>query len=152
MIRVPVLYFRDSLAFWDSPHFVWGVCISLNKSTSYLSLSLSLKSCSEMQRTWASLSLEIRCVKVSIWVSVGLQSYLSCAVFKFALELAARAAFLKRKADYVTPLAWILQSMCLKQSQTPLGLQHLAALAPARISNFFLCPQGWIKTPETLST
>ena len=31
-------------AFWDTPHSVCGMCVSLNKSTSYLSLCLSLNS------------------------------------------------------------------------------------------------------------
>ena len=42
-----------SLTFWDGPHC--GVCFSLKKSTSYLSLCLSLNSfCDETSRTWAS--------------------------------------------------------------------------------------------------
>ena len=61
------------LAFWDGPHSVCGVCFSLNKSTSYLSLCLPLNSfCDETSRTWASLSPETRCV-ISIkrlWVQV----------------------------------------------------------------------------------
>ena len=40
-----------------------GLCFSLNKWTSYLSLCLSLNSfCNEKSRTWASLSPEARCV------------------------------------------------------------------------------------------
>ena len=39
---------RAILAFWDKPQSVYGMCISLNKSTSYLSLCLSLNSfCAE---------------------------------------------------------------------------------------------------------
>ena len=57
---------------------VCGVCFSLNKSTSYLSLCLSRNSfCDETSRTWASLSPETRCVisvkrpwvRVPIWVT-----------------------------------------------------------------------------------
>ena len=77
------------LAFWDGPHSclwsvflprqfssvamdhilsmervsVYWVCISLNKSTSYLSLCLSLNSlCHKTSRTWASWSPETRYV------------------------------------------------------------------------------------------
>ena len=51
------------LTFWDGPHCLCGVCFSLKKLTSYLSLCLSLKSFyNETSRTWASLSHEIRCV------------------------------------------------------------------------------------------
>ena len=54
---------RATLAFWDTPHSVCGMRVSLNKSTSYLSLCLSLNSvCDETYRTWASLSPETRCV------------------------------------------------------------------------------------------
>ena len=54
------------------------MCFSLNKSTSYLSLCLSLNSfCNETSRTWTSLSPETRCVisvkrtwvQVPIWVA-----------------------------------------------------------------------------------
>ena len=46
-------------------HTICGVCFSLNKSTSYLSLCLSLNSfCIETSRTWASLSLETKCETV----------------------------------------------------------------------------------------
>ena len=42
-------------------HTVCGVCFSLNKSTYYLSLCLSLNSfCNETSRTWATLGPEIR--------------------------------------------------------------------------------------------
>ena len=52
----------DFLAFWDGLHCVYGVCLSLNKSTSYLSLCLSLNSfCDETSRTWASWSPETSC-------------------------------------------------------------------------------------------
>ena len=41
-----------TLSFCDGPHFVYGVFFSLNKSTSYLSLCLSLNSfCDEASRT-----------------------------------------------------------------------------------------------------
>ena len=69
-------YFRP-LTFWDGPHSVCGVCVSLNKSTSYLSLCLSLNSfCNKTSRTRASLSPETRCVisikrprvQVPMWV------------------------------------------------------------------------------------
>ena len=51
------------LAFWDGPQSLCGVCFFLNKSTSYLSLCLSLNSFyNETSRTWASLSHETRCV------------------------------------------------------------------------------------------
>ena len=52
-------------------------CFSLSKSTSYLSLCLSLNSfCNETSRTWASLSPETRCV-ISVgrpWVWAGFES------------------------------------------------------------------------------
>ena len=52
---------------WDGPHFVCGMCFSLNKSTSYLSVCLSLNSFyDETSRTWASLSPENKSV-----ISVG---------------------------------------------------------------------------------
>ena len=67
------LHILGPLAFWDGPHSVCGMCIFLNKSTSYLSLCLSLNSfCDKTSRTWASLSPETRCV-ISIkrqWVQV----------------------------------------------------------------------------------
>jgi len=45
------------------PHPVCWVCFSLNKSTSYLSLCLSMDSfCNETSRTWPSLGLETRSV------------------------------------------------------------------------------------------
>ena len=56
---------------------------SLNKSTSYLSLCLSLNSfCDEASRTWASLSPETKCVvsvkrpwvQVPVWVLAGFGS------------------------------------------------------------------------------
>ena len=52
-----------ALALCDGPHSVCGVCFSLNlnKSTSYLSLCLSLNSfCNEASRTRASLGPETR--------------------------------------------------------------------------------------------
>ena len=59
------------LTFWDGPYSVYEVCFSLNKSTSYLSLCLSLNSfCNETSRTWASLSPETRCV-----ISVGRRGF-----------------------------------------------------------------------------
>ena len=58
---------------------LWSVCFSLNKSTSYLSLCLSLNSfCDETSRTWASLSPETRCV-ISVgrlWDFAGFESSL----------------------------------------------------------------------------
>ena len=61
------------LTFWDGSHSVCRVCVSLNKSTSYLSLCLSLNSfCGETSRTWASLNPETRCV-----ISVGRLSVLA---------------------------------------------------------------------------
>ena len=63
----------DFLTFWDGPHSVCGVCTSLNKSTSHLTLCLSLNSfCDDTSRTWASLSPETRCV-----MSVGRLSVLA---------------------------------------------------------------------------
>ena len=60
-------YFKAVLTFWDVPHSVCGVCFSLNKSTSCLSLCLSLDSfCGKTSNIWASLSPETRCV-----ISVG---------------------------------------------------------------------------------
>ena len=54
-------YFQATLTFWDGPHSVCGVCFSLNKSISYLSLCLSLNSFSdETLITLASLSPETR--------------------------------------------------------------------------------------------
>ena len=51
----------------EMAHTVCGMCFSLNKSTYYLSLCLSLNSfCNETSRTWASLSAETRYV-----ISVG---------------------------------------------------------------------------------
>ena len=48
-----------ALALCGSPPSVCGVCFSLNKSTSYLSLFLSLNSfCNEISGTWASLGPE----------------------------------------------------------------------------------------------
>ena len=47
----------------NGPHSVYGMCFSLNlnRSTSYLSLCLSLNSfCDETSRTWASLAPETR--------------------------------------------------------------------------------------------
>ena len=42
---------------------ICGVCFSLNKSTSYLSLCFSMNSfCDEKARSWGSLGSEIRCV------------------------------------------------------------------------------------------
>ena len=55
--------FRAAFALCDGPLSLCGVCFSLylNKSTSYLSLCLSLNSfCNETLRTWASLAPETR--------------------------------------------------------------------------------------------
>ena len=87
---------RVILAFWDWSYSIYGMFISLNKSTSYLSVCLSLNSfCEETSRTWASLSPETRCVilikrqgiQVPIWVLAGFKSWpmgsnlnLSCVV------------------------------------------------------------------------
>ena len=47
---------KATLTFWDSPHSVCRVCFSLNKSTSYLSLCLSLNSFwDKTSRTWGSI-------------------------------------------------------------------------------------------------
>ena len=63
----------------EGPHSVCGVCFSLNlnKSTSYLSLCLSLNSfCDETSKTWASLGPKTRyhgfsCVQVpATWIQV----------------------------------------------------------------------------------
>ena len=52
---------KATLDFWDGPHSVCRVCFSLNKSTSYLSLCLSVNSfCNETSRTWASLGPKTR--------------------------------------------------------------------------------------------
>ena len=70
---------KATLTFWDGLHSVCGVCFSLNKSTSYLSLCLSLNSfCDETSRTWASLNPETRCV-IPI-KRVGSSPNLSCMV------------------------------------------------------------------------
>ena len=53
---------KATLTFWDGPCSVCRMYFSLNKSTSYLSLWLSLNSfCNETLRTWASLGPEARC-------------------------------------------------------------------------------------------
>ena len=47
---------KATLTFRDGPHSVCGVCFSLNKSTSYLSLCLSLNSFwDKTSRTWGSI-------------------------------------------------------------------------------------------------
>ena len=52
---------KPALTFWDRPRSVYGMYISLNKSTSYLPLCLSLNSfCDQTQRTWASESPDTR--------------------------------------------------------------------------------------------
>ena len=56
-------HFTATFVLCDGPHSVCGVCFSLylNKSTSYLSLCLSLNSfCDETSRTWALLGPETR--------------------------------------------------------------------------------------------
>ena len=56
-------HFTATFVLCDGPHSVCGVCFSLylTKSTSYLSLCLSLNSfCDETSRTWASLGPETR--------------------------------------------------------------------------------------------
>ena len=54
-----MLYF----AFWDGPHLVCGVCCFLNKSSSYISVCVSLNlSCDKISRTWTSSDPETRCV------------------------------------------------------------------------------------------
>ena len=52
-------HFEAALTLCRSPHSVCGVCFLLNKSTSYLSLCLSLNSFYDVtSRTWASLGPE----------------------------------------------------------------------------------------------
>ena len=52
---------KATLAFWDAPDSVCGECFSLDKSSSYLSFSLSRSSfCDETLRTWASVGPETR--------------------------------------------------------------------------------------------
>ena len=86
-------YLGAFLTFWDGPHSVWGMCSSLNKSTSYPSLCLSLNSfCDETSRTWASLSPPTRCVisvkrlwvLVPIWV-IWFQIYVNNHSLSFEL-------------------------------------------------------------------
>ena len=70
-----------ALTCWDGTHSVCGVCFSLNKSTSYLSLCLSLSSFhDETSRPWVSLSPETMYIVIStrrswvqtpVWVLVG---------------------------------------------------------------------------------
>ena len=58
-------------------HTLFVECLCLNKSTSYLSLCLSLSSfCDEISRNQASLSPETKCaISVGrLWVSAGFQS------------------------------------------------------------------------------
>ena len=56
-------YFRTTLSFWGGPCSICGVCFSLNKFTSYLSLCLSLNSFrDETSITATSLSPETKCV------------------------------------------------------------------------------------------
>ena len=69
-------YFRTTLSFWEGPCSICGVCFSLNKFTSYLSLCLSLNSFwDETSITATSISPETRCVIsakrpwVPIWVT-----------------------------------------------------------------------------------
>ena len=70
--------------FWEWPNSVYGICISLNKSTSYLLLCLPLNFfCAETQRNWASVSPDTRWVilikrpwvQVPIWVLAGFESW-----------------------------------------------------------------------------
>ena len=70
--------FKATVTIWDGLHSVCGICFSLNKSTSYLSLCLSLNSfCDEISRTLVSLSSETTCmisvkrprVQVPTWVT-----------------------------------------------------------------------------------
>ena len=54
--KLAVPHFAATLALWNGPNSVCGVCfpLSLNKSISYLSLYLSLNSfCNETSKTWA---------------------------------------------------------------------------------------------------
>ena len=66
-----------ALALCNGSHSVCGECFSMNKSTSYPSLCLSLDSfCDETSRTWAFLCLETRSV-ISAgrpWVLAGFES------------------------------------------------------------------------------
>ena len=83
-MKLPTPIKTDNPIPWCLSHLLrWpalcGVCFCLNKSTSYLSLCLSLNSfCNETSRTWASLSPETRCV-ISVgrlWVLAGFESQL----------------------------------------------------------------------------
>ena len=80
------------------PYSICGVYFSLNKSTSYLSLCLSLNSfCDETSRTWASLRL-----KPGVWSQledclgcVGSSSNLSCMVsLWFHFHMASQSCLL----------------------------------------------------------
>ena len=64
-------------ALCNGPHSVCGVCLSLNKSASCLSLCLSLNSfCNKTSRTWASLGPETRSVSFG-WVQVPAHGFKS---------------------------------------------------------------------------
>ena len=57
---------KATLAPSDRPHSIYGMCTSLNKTTSCPSLRFSLNSfCNETSRTWASLCPETKCETVS---------------------------------------------------------------------------------------
>ena len=74
-----------ALALWNGSHSVCGECFSMNKSTSYPSLCLSLDSfCDETSRTWAFLCLETRSV-ISAgrpWVLAGFEVRVPAHGFK----------------------------------------------------------------------
>ena len=63
---IKLAFLAIELILCDGPHSVCGVCFSLNKSTSYLSLCLSRNSfCNETSRTWALLGPETQVCDLS---------------------------------------------------------------------------------------
>ena len=86
-----------ALVLCDGLHSVCGVCSSPNKSTSYLSLCLSLNSfCDETSRTWSLLGPETRSV-TSVGKLWGLGGFESQTEVKFQFYLFFFFFFKKRK-------------------------------------------------------
>ena len=99
-----------ALVLCDGLHSVCGVCSSPNKSTSYLSLCLSLNSfCDETSRTWSLLGPETRSV-TSVGKLWGLGGFESQTEVKFQFYLFFCFFFL-RKENWDWDVKWFFPKL-----------------------------------------
>ena len=128
--------FRATLALCDGPHSVCGVCFSLhlNKSTSYLSLCLSLNYfCDETSRTWVSSGPETR--YYGFWLGLSPNTWVRVPICGKRFQL-----------DYTESWAlknWGVWTVVLEETlESPLDCKEIQPVNPKGNQSWILIVSG----------